>query len=108
MRRKVDLESGTYLLTCRKPAQYQPEERMAGNIISKSSNDKSTAELELTMHQAVEILSREERFMATVAAVNTLLISKGIYTQAEFDEIFCRWAKAQLLRPKSQRVGNLV
>lgn len=77
---------------------------MASNII----DEKDAAEDELTMHQAAQILSREERFMATVAAVNTLLISKGIYTQAEFDEIFCRWAKAQLLRPKNQRVGKVV
>lgn len=81
---------------------------MASNIIAQSPDEKDAAEDELTMHQAAQILSREERFMATVAAVNTLLISKGIYTQAEFDEIFCRWAKAQLLRPKNQRVGKVV
>ena len=44
--------------------------------------------------------------MATVAAMNTLLIEKQIYKQAEFDEIFCRWAEAQQAKPKSARIGK--
>lgn len=59
----------------------------------------------LSIREAVDILSREERFMGTVAAMNTLLIHKGIYTQQEFDTVFCRWAKTQLERSKSQRPG---
>lgn len=39
-------------------------------------------------------LTREERFMATVAAMNTLLIQKGVYTQGEFDRIFAMWAES--------------
>ena len=61
----------------------------------------------LSIQEAAKVLSREERFMATVAAMNTLLISKGLYTQAEFDEIFCRWAEAQQIKPKSARIGQL-
>jgi hypothetical protein len=80
---------------------------MGSNTVAKSPNEKPAAQHELTMREAVEILSREERFMATVAAVNTLLIDKGVYTQEEFDGIFCRWAKAQLQRPKNQRVGKV-
>jgi len=60
----------------------------------------------ITVQEAVEVLSREERFMATVAAMNTLLIAKGIYKQGEFDEIFCRWAEAQQSKPRSARVGK--
>jgi hypothetical protein len=60
---------------------------------------------EISVQQASEILSREERFMATVYAMNSLLIHKGVYTQQEFDSLFCRWAKTQLRRPKSQRPG---
>ena len=59
----------------------------------------------LTAPEAAKLLSREERFMATVAAMNTLLIEKQIYTQEEFDEIFCNWAQAQLSKPKQQRPG---
>lgn len=57
------------------------------------------------MPEAMEILSREERFMATVAAMNTLLIEKRVYTQQEFDAIFVRWAEAQQSKTKSQRPG---
>lgn len=39
--------------------------------------------------------------------MNTLLISKGIYTQSEFDQIFCKWAEAQQLKPKNARIGKL-
>jgi hypothetical protein len=59
----------------------------------------------MTMPEAAKLLSREERFMGTVAAMNTLLIEKQIYTQDEFDAIFCDWAEAQLARPKGQRSG---
>ena len=60
---------------------------------------------EMTMPEAARLLSREERFMATIAAVNTLLIEKQIYTQQEFDQIFISWANAQLSKPKKQRTG---
>lgn len=70
-------------------------------------NPTTTAQAgeDLTIREAVEILSREERFMGTVHAMNTLLVHKGIYTQQEFDVIFCRWAKTQLNRSKSTRPG---
>ena len=55
---------------------------------------------------AVEALSREERFMGTVHAINTLLIHKGIYSQQEFDAVFCRWAKTQLNRARNKRPGH--
>lgn len=45
--------------------------------------------------------------MATVAAMNTLLISKGVYTQSEFDQIFCKWAEAQQSKPKHARIGKI-
>jgi len=58
------------------------------------------------MPEAASLLSREERFMGTVAAMNTLLIEKRIYTQEEFDAIFCDWAAAQTAKPKVQRTGS--
>jgi hypothetical protein len=59
----------------------------------------------MTMPEAAKLLSREERFMGTVAAMNTLLIAKGFYTQQEFDSIFVRWASAQFNKPKRSRPG---
>ena len=43
--------------------------------------------------------------MATVAAMNTLMIEKGVYTQNEFDAIYIQWAVTQQSRPKKQRPG---
>jgi hypothetical protein len=81
-------------------------QHMATSTVSNSAGMHRRTE-GLTIQQAVDVLSREERFMATVAAMNTLLIAKGIYTQAEFDQIFCRWAEAQLNKPSSARPGKI-
>ena len=45
--------------------------------------------------QAMKLLSRDERFKATVSAMNTLLIQKGVYTQQEFEIYFCQWAESE-------------
>lgn len=55
---------------------------------------------ELTFEKALDALSREERFMATVSAMNSLLVKKGVYSSAEFQEIFVEWAAAQLEKPR--------
>ncbi len=59
----------------------------------------------LSFDEALEVLSREERFMATVQAMNTLLIQKGVYTTEEFQELFRMWAQNQLDRAKKERPG---
>lgn len=78
---------------------------MASITISKPDEVTAGRAEIMTMPEAAKLLSREERFMATVAAMNTLLIEKQIYTQQEFDSIFIGWAKAQLSKPKKQRTG---
>ena len=60
---------------------------------------------EITFQQALEILSREERFFATVQAMNALLIQKGIYTSEEFEQLFKLWAVNQIGRPSGDRPG---
>ena len=60
---------------------------------------------ELSFEDALEALSREERFMGTVSAMNSLLVKKGIYSTAEFQEIFIEWAGAQMQKP-SARAGK--
>ncbi len=52
----------------------------------------------MSFEQALEALSRDESFKATVYAMNTLLIQKGIYTQEEFEKIFIEWAEKELRR----------
>lgn len=63
----------------------------------------------MTFQEAIDLLARDERFKATVSAMNTLLIQKGIYTQEEFEAYFCQWAEAELgkVRPtQSVRRAN--
>jgi hypothetical protein len=74
--------------------------------MATSTIPNSAGKSVFTIKEAVELLSREERFMATVAAMNTLLIAKGIYTQSEFDDLFCRWAAAQQSKPGHLRPGR--
>ena len=49
----------------------------------------------MSYEQALDHLSRDDRFKATVYAMNTLLIHKGIYTQNEFQQLFVEWASKQ-------------
>ena len=45
--------------------------------------------------QTIQAQGREDRFLATVYAMNTLLIQKGIYTTEEFEAYFCQWQEHQ-------------
>jgi hypothetical protein len=47
----------------------------------------------MSFDEAISLASRDERFMATVYAMNTLLINKGVYTKAEFEDLFIEWVR---------------
>jgi hypothetical protein len=49
----------------------------------------------MSFDEAMQLASRDERFMATVYAMNTLLIHKGVYTQREFESLFIEWVKKE-------------
>lgn len=49
----------------------------------------------MTFEEALKAASRDERFMATVYAMNSLPIQKGIYTTEEFESIFVEWMKKE-------------
>jgi hypothetical protein len=49
----------------------------------------------MSFEKALDFLSRDDRFKATIYAMNTLLIHKGIYTQEEFERLFVEWASKQ-------------
>jgi hypothetical protein len=49
----------------------------------------------MSFQEALEALSRDERFKATVYAMNSLLIQKGVYSRAEFEKLFSEWAAKQ-------------
>ena len=58
---------------------------------------KPPAKRELISYdQAIEALAREERFHATIYAMNTLLIEKGVYSAEEFRLHFRQWAQKEL------------
>ena len=49
----------------------------------------------MSYEEAMHVASRDEAFKATIYAMNTLLISKGIYTQDEFQQLFTEWVKKE-------------
>jgi hypothetical protein len=49
----------------------------------------------MTYDEAMALASRDEAFKATIYAMNTLLIHKGIYTQNEFQQLFVEWVKKE-------------
>jgi hypothetical protein len=53
------------------------------------------AEVTLSFDEALKVASREERFMATVYAMNTLLIQKGIYPAEKFESFFIEWVSKE-------------
>jgi hypothetical protein len=49
----------------------------------------------MSYEEAMQVASRDERFKATVYAMNSLLIYKGIYTHQEFQKIFTEWVEKE-------------
>jgi hypothetical protein len=52
----------------------------------------------MSYEEAVERASRDESFKATVYAMNTLLIHKGIYTSQEYRALFTEWVEKEELK----------
>lgn len=68
---------------------------MATTTVDRSHPAADGKEL-IGYDEAVERLSREERFRATVYAMNTLLVQKGIYSPEEFEFQFRQFAQKNL------------
>ena len=49
----------------------------------------------MSYEKAMLVASRDEAFKATIYAMNTLLIHRGIYTQEEFQELFVEWVRKE-------------
>ena len=63
----------------------------------------------MSFDEALKVASRDERFMATVYAMNSLLIQKGIYTTEEFESIFIEWVnKEQHKKARSVNASSQV
>lgn len=61
----------------------------------------------MSFDQIIEAASRDERFMATVYAMNTLLIHKGIYTQKEFEVLFLEWMRKENRKKSPRRESSV-
>ena len=69
---------------------------MATPSVERSGNAVSRSEKLIGFDEAMERLSREERFRATVYAMNTLLVQKGVYSPEEFEFQFRQFAQKNL------------
>ena len=56
----------------------------------------------MSFEEALAVASRDEGFKATVYAMNTLLVHKGIYTQEEFQALFVEWVEKEQRRGSSE------
>jgi len=68
---------------------------MATHPVS-SQKPAAVIQNEMSFEHAMQALSREDRFRATVYAMNTLLVQKGIYSPGEFEQQFCQFASKTL------------
>jgi hypothetical protein len=69
---------------------------MATTSVGQSQQATSIDKDLVGFDEAMERLSREERFRATVYAMNTLLVQKGIYSPEEFEFQFRQFAQKNL------------
>lgn len=61
----------------------------------------------MSFQEALDSLSRDERFKATVYAMNTLLIQKGVYSPTEFEKLFAEWAEKQRIEKRAETPASL-
>jgi hypothetical protein len=73
-----------------------------GSSFSQSAGEEGC----MSFDEAIELASRDERFMATVYAMNTLLIHKGIYTQKEFESLFAEWMKKEQRKKANKETSS--
>ena len=66
--------------------------------------DSSNSSRLISFEDAMKKLSRDDRFRATLYAMNTLLVQKGIYSPEEFQLQFRQFARKQFSQGNS---GNL-
>ena len=66
--------------------------------------DSSNSSRLISFEDAMKKLSRDDRFRATLYAMNTLLVQKGIYSPEEFQLQFRQFAQKQFSQGNS---GNL-
>ena len=68
---------------------------MATTLAKQSGNPRNQDNL-ISFEDSMNRSSREDRFRATVYAMNTLLVQKGIYSPEEFELQFRQFAQRSL------------
>jgi len=68
---------------------------MATSPVKQTEHVAERKEL-ISFDEAMDRLCREERFRATVYAINTLLVQKGIYSPEEFEFQFRQFAQKNI------------
>ena len=48
----------------------------------------------MNINEALDLLGDDESFRATIYAMNTLLIERGVYSAEEFEEMVCEYAES--------------
>ena len=69
---------------------------MATTRVDQSEQAVSQDKELIGFDEAMDRLSRDERFRATVYAMNTLLVQKGVYSPEEFEFQFRQFAQKNL------------
>jgi hypothetical protein len=69
---------------------------MATTPVERSEHAAPQNKELISFDDAMEKLSREERFRATVYSMNTLRVQKGIYSPEEFEFEFRQFAQKNL------------
>jgi hypothetical protein len=69
---------------------------MATTPVERSEHTAPQGKELISFEEAMEKLSRDERFRATVYSMNTLLVQKGIYSPGEFEFQFRQFAQKNL------------
>ena len=62
--------------------------------VRRSERAASGGKQLMSFGEALEKLSRDERFRVTVYSMNTLLVQKGIYSPEEFEFQFRQFARS--------------
>jgi hypothetical protein len=69
---------------------------MATTSVHRSEQPADISQELIGFDEAMDKLSRDERFRATVYAMNTLLVQKGVYSPEEFEFQFRQFAQKNL------------
>jgi len=69
---------------------------MATISVTRLEKQSLREESLISFEEAMNRLSRDDRFHATVYAMNTLLVQKGVYSPEEFEFQFRQFAQKNL------------